>query len=296
VALGAARKTGAAFVTTYHGAYSGSTSLKKQYNAIMARGDVVIANSKFTARRIANLNPEAKDHIRVIYRGTDLQIFNPGNVDASRVQRLRQEWGVEPDERVVLLAARLTSWKGQRVLIEAARQLVQGGTSGVKFVLAGDAQGRTGYVEELHRQIADAGLEGIVICTGHCADMPAAFMASSVVTVPSTEPEAFGRSAVEAQAMGKPVVVSDLGAVPETVLTPPFTPDNARTGWTVPPDDAVALAEAIRATLQLGAAARDALAIRARTHVERKFSLTQMCVATLEAYSGLVAPTRTGLV
>lgn len=288
VAYYAAHKTGIPFVTTYHGAYSGTSSLKKQYNAIMARGDLVIANSKFTANRIISLNSEAESRIRVIYRGTDLQIFNPGSVDAARVQRLREQWGVEPDERVVLLAARLTSWKGQQVLIDAARILKRDGLSGVKFILAGDPQGRTGYVETLDRQIKEAGLEAIVIRTGHCADMPAAFMASSIITVPSTEPEAFGRSAVEAQAMGKPVIVSNLGAVPETVLTPPVVPETGRTGWTVPPDDAPALAAAITDALNLGAAARDGLALRARTHVERNFSLTRMSAATLAAYSELI--------
>ncbi|MGE3247981.1 MAG: glycosyltransferase family 4 protein [Beijerinckiaceae bacterium] len=288
VARASARKTGIPFVTTYHGAYSGKSALKQKYNSIMARGDLVIANSHFTARRIVELDPEAKDRIRVIHRGTDLQIFSPGIVEAARVQRLRAEWGVEPDEQVVLLAARLTGWKGQKVLIEAARNLTAGGLTGVKFVLAGDPQGRTGYVQELDTQIKQAGLNGIVVRGGHCADMPAAFMAASVVTVPSTEPEAFGRSAVEAQAMGKPVVVSNLGAVPETVLTPPAVGENERTGWTVPPDDAAALAAAIRNALLLGAAGRDALATRARAHVERNFSLARMCNATLAAYAELL--------
>ncbi len=284
VAMRACRTTGASFITTYHGAYSGRSALKKQYNSIMARGDLVIANSHFTAKRIIGLHAEAEPRIRVIHRGTDLQIFNPAVVDAGRVMRLRNEWGVEPDERIVLLAARLTNWKGQRVLVDAAKILVRNGLAGVKFVLAGDPQGRTGYVETLDAQIRDAGLNGVVVRTGHCSDMPAAFMAASAVTVPSIEPEAFGRSAVEAQAMGKPVVVSDLGAVPETVLTPPAVPDNQRTGWTVPAADAAALAAGIQGALDLGAAGRNALATRARAHVERNFSLAHMCQATLAAY------------
>ena len=120
----------------------------------------------------------------------------------------------------MLLAARLTGWKGQKVLVEAAARLRDAGLADVGFVLAGDPQGRDSYVRELDALIARASLKGIVRRVGHCSDMPAAFLAASVVTVPSTEPEAFGRSAVEAQAMGTPVVVSDLGAVPETVLAP----------------------------------------------------------------------------
>jgi glycosyltransferase involved in cell wall biosynthesis len=123
---------------------------------------------------------------------------------------------------------------------------------------------------------------------GHCTDMPAAFLAASVVTVPSTEPEAFGRSAVEAQAMGTPVVVSDLGAVPETVLSPPDVAPSARTGWRVPPGDPRALADAIAAALALGASAREAMASRARAHVERHFSLERMAADTLDVYCALL--------
>jgi len=292
VARGAAQRTGIPFVTTYHGAYSGRSAFKKYYNSIMARGDVVIANSKFTARRIVDLEPAAESRIRVIHRGSDLQQFNPASVSAARVQRVREAWGVAPDERVVLLAARLTGWKGQKVLIEAARLLSREGLQGAVFILAGDPQGRSHYVAELDALIAAAGIQDVVRRTGHCDDMPAAFLAASVVTVPSTEPEAFGRSAVEAQAMGKPVIVSDLGATPETVLTPPAAPDHARTGWTTPAGDARALADAIRSALDLGASSRDALALRARAHVERHFSLPRMCEATLAIYAELLHPGR----
>jgi glycosyltransferase involved in cell wall biosynthesis len=195
---------------------------------------------------------------------------------------------VEPHQRVVLLAARLTGWKGQKVLIDATRRMLDGGVTDIAVVLAGDAQGREGYVKELDTLVAQLKLEGIVHRVGHCTDMPAAFLAASVVTVPSTEPEAFGRSAVEAQAMGAPVVVSDLGAVPETVLAPPQVPSAARTGWRVPPGDPKALAEAVGAALALGASARDALAGRARMHVESLFSLERMIGETLDVYSALL--------
>ena len=159
--------------------------------------------------------------IRVIHRGTDFATFSPSAVAPERVEALRKAWGVAPHERIVLLAARLTGWKGQKVLIEAAASFKARGLADVAFVLAGDPQGRDCYVRELDQLIATRRAHGLVRRVGHCADMPAAFLAASVVTVPSTEPEAFGRSAVEAQAMGTPVVVSDLGAVPETVLAPP---------------------------------------------------------------------------
>jgi glycosyltransferase involved in cell wall biosynthesis len=290
VALGASRIAARPFVTTFHGAYGGRSALKLRYNSVMARGDVVIANSQFTADLIARLYPWARDRLRVIYRGMDLRAFSPGSVDRVRVVRLRESWGVAPHERVVLLAGRLTAWKGQKVLIEAASRLKGQGLDDVRYILAGDAQGRDSYVKELDALIDARGLKGVVARVGHCADMPAALLAASVVAVPSTEPEAFGRTAVEAQAMGAMVVVSNLGAVPETVLAPPDAPPEARTGWRTPPGDAAALAEAVGGALLLGASAREAIARRARAHVERNFSLEQMTQKTLAAYLTLLPP------
>lgn len=287
-ALGAARALKIPFATTYHGAYSGLSAFKTLYNSVMARGDCVIANSRFTAARIADLFPESAERIVVIHRGCDLRAFSPAAIDAARVQKLRAQWGVEPDERVVLLAARLTAWKGQRVLIDSARILVDRGYADVRFILAGDAQGRTGYEAELDAQIARSGLTGIVRRVGHCEDMPAAFLAASAVVVASTLPEAFGRSAVEAQAMGAPVVVTDIGAVPETVLAPPQSPGHARTGWRIPPDDFLAMANSLAHVLDMQASGRDALALRARAHVEAHFSLPRMCASTLEVYCALL--------
>jgi glycosyltransferase involved in cell wall biosynthesis len=284
VALAAKRLAPRPFVTTFHGAYSGRSSLKLAYNSVMARGDAVIANSHYTAATIERLYPFARDKIAIIYRGSDFSKFAAGAVDASRVARLRRAWGAEPQERIVLLAARLTAWKGQKLLIEAARRLKETGMAGVRYVLAGDAQGRGGYVKELDALIEKSGLKGVVARVGHCEDMPAAFVAASVVVAPSTGPEAFGRSAVEAQAMGAPVIVSDLGAAPETIVAPPQAPNEERTGWRVPAGDAQALAEALGQALSLGASAREALARRARAHVVRNFSLESMTRATLNVY------------
>ena len=195
----------------------------------------------------------------MIHRGTDFAVFSPRAVAPERVEALRKAWEVAPHERVVLLAARLTGWKGQKVLIEAAAKLRDAGLTDVAYILAGDPQGRDSYVKDLDSLIEARKLKGIVRRVGHCTDMPAAFLAASVVTVPSTEPEAFGRSAVEAQAMGTPVVVSDLGAVPETVLSPPAVLPHERTGWRIPPGDADALAEALGAALALGRQRQDRL-------------------------------------
>jgi glycosyltransferase involved in cell wall biosynthesis len=288
VALAATRLTRTPFLTTYHGSYSGKSPPKVLYNSVMARGDVVIANSEYTAELIRAAHPFAAGRLRVIPRGSDLSAFHPSAVDHARVLQLRESWKVGPHERIVLLAARLTGWKGQRVLIDAARIMADQGVRDVVFLLAGDDQGRSDYVRELDERIAGHGLPEVVRRVGHVADMPAALMAAAAVAAPSTEPEAFGRVAVEAQAVGTPVVVSDLGAVPETVLAPPETQPEARTGWRVPAGDAVALAEALTQALALRPSSREALARRARAHVEAHFSLHQMVEKTLDVYAALI--------
>jgi glycosyltransferase involved in cell wall biosynthesis len=289
VALMAARTLNLPFVTTYHGSYSGKSAIKVLYNSVMARGDRVIANSHYTSDLIMKAYPAAKSRLRVIHRGTDMMVFSPATVSSERVDAIRTQWKLQPHERAVLLAARLTEWKGQKVLIEAARLLKNQGVNDVVFILAGDAQGRTAYVRELDSLITSLGLSECVRHVGHCSDMPAAFLAASVVAVPSTEPEAFGRSAVEAQAMGTPVIVSHLGAVPETVLAPPQVPMGQHTGWHIAPDDALSLSEALREALVMQASARDALARRARLHVEDQFSLERMVDSTLNVYTDLLA-------
>lgn len=288
VAYYAARQTGARFVTTFHSIYGGSSAIKQRYNSIMAAGDLVIANSLFTARHVAELYPHAAGRIVVIARGQDFRAFSPDAVEPARVERVRAAWGVAPHERVVLLPARLSLRKGHLVLIEAAKHLVAEGLADVRFIFAGDAHSDA-FKGNVEAHIARAGLTNIVRATGYCADMPAAYLAAAVTVAPSTAPEAFGRVAIEAQAMGAPVVVSDLGAAPETVLAPPHVEESEATGWRVPPGDAPALARAIRAALELRPSARDSLTARARAHVQRRFSVEQMCRATLEAYENLLA-------
>jgi glycosyltransferase involved in cell wall biosynthesis len=289
VAHGATRLTKTPFVTTFHGSYSGKAALKQRYNSVMAQGDVVIANSQYTADLIAQLYPAAVPKTKIIYRGIDPRTFSPAAIDPMRVQVVRREWGVAPDERIVLLAARLSPWKGHKLLIQAAKRLVEGGLTDTKFIFAGDPQGRNAYVREIDHEIAKAQLQNIVRRVGHWGDMPAAHLAAAVVVVPSTEPEAFGRVTVEAQAIGTPVVVSDLGAAPETVLAPPEVEPAGRTGWRVTPDDPGSLADAIEEALNYGASARDMLALRSRAFVQTYFSVDRMCGETLAAYVALLS-------
>ncbi len=288
-ALAAARRAGLPFVTTYHGAYAQTNALKAFYNSVMARGDVVIANSHFTARLIAERHAGAEARIAVVHRGSDLDGFEPEHIDSDRPASLRRRWGLIDGRPVVLNLARLTGWKGQTVLIDALKHLEQDGMAEWQAVLAGDDQGRSAYTKRLHDQIDDLGLADRVRIVGHCEDVAAAMTLADVVAVASTEPEAFGRAAVEAQASGTPVVVTDIGAVRETVLAPPECPDTDRTGWRVPPNDARALADGLAAGLSLDGPARDALATRGRAHARAHFSLGAMTDKTLDIYRTLLS-------
>ena len=290
-AVAAARRCRIPFVTTYHGAYGTGIPFKNAYNGVMAQGHLVIANSQFTADLIKERHGTDERRLRIIHRGVDLEAFDPARVAASRIAKVRQDWGAAEKDRIVLHAARLTSWKGQRVVIEAARQLLaEGGDRQVKFVLAGDAQGREEYVRALEAQIAEAGLGAQVRLAGHCDDMAAAFAAAHVALVASTEPEAFGRVAVEAQAMGCPVIAARLGAVQETVLAPPKVEEGEATGWLIQPNDPVKLAATIRASLDMGVRQRQAMERRARSNVAAHFSSQAMRRATLDVYRELLGP------
>lgn len=285
--LRAARRTGKPFVTTYHGAYSEKSKLKSLYNSVMARGDVVIANSRYTADLVKVRYGTPEDRIRVIHRGVDGSAFDVAAVSEQRKAALARAWQLRPNERVILQAARLTGWKGQRVVIEAARRLQdEGALSDTVVVMAGDAQGRDGYRAELEQLISAGGLEGRVRLVGHVEDMPAAFALAHVAVVASTEPEAFGRAATESQVMGCPVIATAIGAPPETVLWD--ATKGGTTGWLVPPGDAAALAAALRSALTLGSEGRSQMGSRARAHVLERFSLEAMRQATLEVYDRLL--------
>lgn len=288
-ALLAARRARLPFVTTYHGAYNEKTRLKNLYNSVMARADVVIANSGYTAGLIKSRYGTPDDKIRIIYRGVDLDRFDPAKVEVKRVARLRAAWDATPDERLILNPGRLTAWKGQAVVIAAARRLAaQGRLENVAVILAGDDQGRAAYAAGLKAEVAAAGLQDKVRLVGHCDDMPAAFLASHLAVVASIQPEAFGRAAAEAQAMGCPVVSTDIGAPPETVLAPPRVAEAERTGWLVPPGDAERLAAVLAEGLAMSPEQHAAMAMRARRHVTTSFTTRRMQLATLKVYDDLL--------
>ena len=291
-ALLAARRTGVPFVTTYHGAYSEKSDAKRLYNSVMARGDVVIANSHYTSDLIRMRYGTPLSKLRVVYRGVDGRLFDPINVAPERVAAVRARWGIDGTKRVVLHAARLTTWKGQKVVIEAASMLAHRRTlDDTVFILAGDAQRRSAYRAALAAQIHSAGLDERVRIVGHEEDMAAAFRAAHIAVVASVEPEAFGRAATEAQVMATPVIATDIGAPPETVIGRPGASVHRATGWLMPPNDATRLSEALIEALSMPPDEHARMGARARGHVLNAFSLEQMKQQTLQVYDGLLGTT-----
>ena len=275
----AAKETHCHFVTTFHGTYGAQNWLKRRYNAIMTRGERVIAISEFIAghmRRIYGVEPA---RLRVIPRGVKMDVFDPKRVSAERIIQLSRKWQLRDDAPVIMLPGRLTRWKGQAVLIEALARL---GRQDIQCCLVGSDQGRVGYHHELEKQIIARNLSGVVKIIDHCRDMPAAYMLADVVVSASTDPEAFGRIAAEAQAMGRPVLASNHGGARETVL-------ENETGRLTPSGDADALARGLDWALALTPENRSRLANKARAHVAKHFTNTEMCKATLNVYREVLA-------
>jgi len=276
-AWAAAKRCGVPFVTTFHGTYSLGGVLKRRYNAIMIRGQRVIANSTFIAGHIRKNYGIEASKLRIIHRGVDLDRFDAQKVTAERVVALADGWRLGDGLPVIMLPGRLTRWKGQSVFIKAIAALRDMGRTDIRCLLVGSDQGRTGYRKELDHLIAANGLNEIVRIVENCNDMPAAYMLTDVVVSASTDPEAFGRVVPEAQALGRPVIATDHGGARETVIP-------GETGWLVPPGDIEALAEAIEYVLALDEGARKALAQKAVENVRRNFSKAAMCAKTLEVY------------
>jgi glycosyltransferase involved in cell wall biosynthesis len=283
VAYGATRLTQTPYVTSFSSFHEGSNPISLRYNSVLARGDVVLADSSFSAQLAAKLH-KGPGRLRIVHQGLVCRAFAPGAVTPARVQAVRRQWKAAAEERIVLLPAAAGPGSGYKILIEAARLLSKSGLSGVKFILSSDAQGDSGRGRDIDRAIARAGLEGIVHRAGQ-GDLPAALLAASAVALPATKPSALGAAAVQAQAMGTPVVAANVGPAPEIVLAPPAVEESQRTGFLVPPNDAAALAVAIARVLNLGATAAGKLSARAREHAEKHFTVERMCAETLSAYA-----------
>jgi len=272
----ACQRTGVPLVTTYHGTYGEGLPFKRRYNSVMARGRMVIAASQFIADLVTMRHGVDPSRIRVIPRGVDPAVFDPAAVSGSRIAKLAAEWRLPDGVRTVVLPGRLTAWKGHAVLLDAIAHLRR---SDVMGVLVGSHQGRLRYARDLERQAMRLGISERLRLVGQCDDMPAALALSDVVVHASTQAEAFGRVVIEAQAMGRPVIASDLGGPVETVR-------HGETGWRVPPNDPEALALAIGVALDLDPAERLALGQRARASVP---TVRAMQDATLDVYKAVLS-------
>ena len=270
----AARRTGVRFVTTYHAPYSENLPFKRRYNAVMARGTLVIAISGFIAELIQQRHGVPPQRIRMVPRGVDPDIFDPERVNGDRVPRLARAWRVEDGHPIILLPGRLTRWKGQTVLIQALARMRN---AEAVVVLAGSDQGRLGYAAELASLARRLNVEHRVRIVGNVDDMPAAIKLSDVVVNASTEPEGFGRVVIEAQAMARPVIATDHGGAVETVI-------HGVTGWRVRPNDPDELANMLDAVLGQALATRLEMGVQARAMVRARFTVKAMQDATLDVY------------
>lgn len=280
----AARSLGVPFVTTYHGVYNEIGPLKKIYNSIMASGDIVIANSHFTANAIRKRYNIPEARLRVIERGVDIDVFNRRRISKERIMAFGGGLARlgKPGDAIFLLPARLTRWKGQEVAIDAASLLLSSGFENFILVIAGDHQGRTKYRTKLISKIESLGLERHVILSGNVDDIAAAYAMADFTVIPSIEPEAFGRTAAESQSLGVPVIASAIGALLDTVL-------DGRTGWLVEAGNASSIANAMCEAMSLPPQKYTEMSRAAETHALQRFCSTKMVSATLECYATLLS-------
>lgn len=275
IAMAAARAIKVPVVSTIHGRFKAGNIFKRYYNSIMVRSDYIIAISRYIAGLVKDQFPRVTDRITTIHRGVNVKMFDPAEVSAQRVINAAHHLGIPDHKKVVMLPARPSLWKGQQIIIEAMAQLSQKDTI---LVLVGALSGTASFQQRLTASISQLGLEGRVKLAPESQDMPAAMMLADVVVMPSLTPEPFGRVAVEAQAMGRPVVAFNHGGAAESIIA-------GETGWLAMPGDVSSLAEAVEQALTLKTRERKQFANRARQHIVANFSTDLMISKTLRIYA-----------
>ena len=255
----------------------------------LAQGDRIISPSNYAAKPLMQRYGIPREQVTVIPRGIDTAAFDPQAVAAERVAELRSHWRVRPDQRVVLTPGRVAPWNGQMLLPQIARRLADAGRHEAVFVIAGEHRGHPKYARAILREAQTHGVGRAFRLVGHCPDMASAFAAADVVAVTALEPPVLGRAVAQAQAMGRPVVTTGVGALAEHVLVPPRLPEEVRTGWVAAPGDVADFARVLMLALALDTTAYEAMSARAREFAEYMFSPGSVAVATRAVYTSLLA-------
>ena len=273
------------FVTTFHGTYNFKSNLKKFYNSIMLRAKLTIAGSNFIFGHINEnyseyLNKEKK--LRVIFRGINVDYYNPKNISVLKQEKLKQEWELSSNKFTILLPGRLTYWKGQEKFIESLNILTENyNINNFQAIILGSDQGRKVYSKKLINLVQRYSLNKKVKFIPNCREMPLAYSLADVVVSASIEPEAFGRVSVEAQSMGKPIIASNIGGSKETII-------NKKTGFLYKHDDPRELAKSINTVIQLTPDELKSIGNEGRKNITKKFDVEIMCQSNLKEYRRLI--------
>ena len=283
--LFATKITGRKFVTTFHGTYNFRSSIKKFYNSIMLKSDLVIAGSNFIFSHIKDNYSEYLSHNKkflVIFRGINTEYFDPTTTLEHDENKLLKNWGLNRGKKIVLMPGRLTSWKGQELFIESINLVNKElGYEAFYGIILGSEQGRKVYKKKLERLVEQYRLNNQVKFIENCKNMPLAYKVSDIVVSASIEPEAFGRVAVEAQCMKKPIIASNIGGSNETIIK-----DN--TGIFFESGNAQSLSSKIIEILQLDETTLKSMGNEGRKNVIKKFNIEKMCSTTLTEYKKLI--------
>ena len=273
------------FITTFHGTYNFKSKIKKFYNSVMLRSKLTIAGSNFIFNHISKNYSEylqKKIKLRVIFRGINTDYYNLKNISILKQEKLKKEWELFPNRFTVLMPGRLTMWKGQEKFIEALNILVEDyNNQNFQAIILGSDQGRKVYKKKLLNLVQRYRLSNKIKFIDHCKEMPLAYSIADVVVSASIEPEAFGRVSVEAQAMEKPIIASDLGGSKETIL-------DRKSGFLYKHDDPRELAKTLNTVIELDQDTLNSTGNEGRKNVTKKFDVESMCDSTLREYKKLL--------
>lgn len=260
--------------------------------AALARGDRVIAPSVYAANPFIERFGMEREQVIIIPRSIDTDRFDPTSVPPERVAQLRRAWQIAPDERVVLTPGRVAPWNGQILLPDIARLLADSRHRRTVFLVVGENRTHRRYARSVLEQAKAQGVMAQFRIAGHCPDLPAAFALADVVLVPATDPPILGSVVAQAQAMGCPVVTSDVGVLPELVVVPPQLPEEVRTGWVARAGDVNEFARALSLALTLDEVGYRAMSARARQFAEYMFSTEATSAAIRAVYASLLTRDR----